>query len=218
MLPEEARWLGMRIRSISPDRMFPMLNIGSSTGKFASSDQPWIDQEIFGPLRNQKREVLNTDIKDAPGVDLVGDLADPAFLDRVRSMRFRSVLCSNLLEHVKNRAEIARVISETVTTGGLIFVSGPHAYPFHGDPIDTMFRPTIEEMAALFPNTKIIVSEIVSSGTYAQYITRSPKKFLMTIIRLFLPFYKPVGWYSAVIRLGWLFRKFSATCVVLEKQ
>jgi hypothetical protein len=217
MLPAEAKWLGRHISTLDPEQAFPMLNIGSSTGRFVTVDQPWIDGEIFGPLREAGRAVLNCDIKSAPGVDLVGDLQDPQFLADVAARRFKSVLCSNLLEHVENREAIARTLLEVIPSGGYLFVSGPHSYPHHADPIDTLFRPTPAELAALFPGTRVIASDVVACGTYWEYVTRTRTKLLKSVVRLGLPFYQPKGWRTAVRRLAWLFRDFQAVCVVLQK-
>lgn len=217
MLPAEAEWLGRRILELDPERAFPMLNIGSSTGSFVTKAQPWIDREIFGPLRARGSAVLNCDIKSAPGVDLVGDLQDPAFLKQLAARSFKSVLCSNLLEHVENRSAIAETLVNVIPSGGYLFVSGPHSYPYHADPIDTLFRPTPEELAALFPGTRVIAAQVVDCGTYWQYVTRTPTKLLKSVIRLGLPFYQPKDWRSAVLRLGWLFREFQSVCVLLQK-
>jgi len=217
MLPPEAKWLGHHILELDSARAFPMLNIGSSTGRFVTVDQPWIEGELFGPIRQRGLTVLNCDMKSAPGVDLVGDLSDPKFLAEVATHRFKSVLCCNLLEHVENREAIAAMLLSVIPKGGYLFVSGPHSYPHHPDPIDTMYRPSVEELAKLFPGTRVVASEIVDCGTYWAYATRTPTKFVKSVVRLCLPFYQPKAWRTAVARLGWLFRDFQAVCVVLEK-
>jgi SAM-dependent methyltransferase len=217
MLPREAQWLGRRIRSLDPGEVFPMLNIGSSTGRFVTVEQPWIDDNIFRPLREAGHSVVNCDIKAAPGVELVGDLTDPEFLRRLSERRFRSVMCSNLLEHVTNREALCRTLVQLLEPGGLLFVSGPFSYPWHADPIDTLFRPTPAELTALFPGTETVASEVVPCGTHWEYVTRSPRKLLQSGVRLLLPFYQPKSWYTSVLRLGWLFRDFEAVCVVMRK-
>ena len=217
MLPAEAEWLGRRILGLDPATAFPLLNIGSSTGRFVTVEQPWIDAQIFRPLRERGSAVLNCDMKSAPGVDLVGDLHDEAFLARVAEHRFKSVLCSNLLEHVENRQAIADTLLKVVPSGGYLFVSGPYSYPHHADPIDTLYRPTPEELAALFPGTRLVASEIVACGTYWQYASRTPTKLAKSFVRLFMPFYRPKDWRTSVARLGWLWRDFQAVCVVLQK-
>lgn len=217
MLPAEAKWIGRQLLAVDPNRAFPLLNIGSSTGRFATVDQPWIDGEVFGPLRTRGIAVSNCDIKSAPGIDLVGDLRDPNFLAKLASQGFKSVLCSNLLEHVENPASLAAGLVEIIPSGGFLFVSGPRSYPHHADPIDTMFRPTPAELARLFPGTRVVASEVVDCGTYLEYVTRTRMKLLKSVVRLALPIYQPKGWRTAVRRLPWLFRQFRAVCLVLEK-
>ena len=130
MLPEEARWLGQHISSVEVNRLSPMLNIGSSTGRFVTRAQPWIDEFVFAPLRARGVQVLNSDLKAAPGVDLVGDLEDPRFLEELSKQEFKSLLCSNLLEYVRSPARIARTLAGAVVPGGYLFVTGPYRYPF----------------------------------------------------------------------------------------
>ena len=130
MLPEEARWLGQHISSVEVNRLSPMLNIGSSTGRFVTRAQPWIDEFVFAPLRARGVQVLNSDLKAAPGVDLVGDLEDPRFLEELSKQELKSLLCSHLLEHVRSPARIARTLAGAVVPGGFLFVTGPYRYPF----------------------------------------------------------------------------------------
>lgn len=220
MLIEEAKWFSKKISSLDPLTLYPILNIGSSTETFRKTIQPWIYEYIFKPAEG-KGDILCLDIKRAPGVDVVGDLSECSFLEKISKMKFKSVLCSNLLEHVTNKDEICQAIVSLIPNGGYIFVSCPYEYPFHPDPIDTLFRPNVKELANLFPNTHIISGDIVVCRNYLGYITHSPSGspiiFAKSIVRLFLPFYKPKEWRAAVYRLPWLLRNFSATCIVLSK-
>jgi len=218
MLPNEAAWLGRHLRGLDPNLAFPLLNVGSSTGKFASREQPWIDAEVFGPLRAANGRVVNCDIKAAPGVDVVGDLMDAAFVKELANLGIKSVLCANVLEHLTKPAELARSLVDVVADGGYLIVSGPYSYPWHPDPIDTLFRPTPEELASLFPGTVTIAAERVRCGTFWEYVTRSKRKLVMTTARLMLPAYKPRDWWASALRLGWLTREFEATCLVLQKR
>ena len=47
----ESQWLGQRLASIPDDQLFPLLNVGSSTLEFRTKTQPYIDNNIFAPLR-----------------------------------------------------------------------------------------------------------------------------------------------------------------------
>ncbi len=221
MLIEEARWLGDQLRVLEPGRVYPLLDVGSSTAKFRSLEQPWIDASIFGPARAAQRTVIHLDAKAAPGVDIVADLGDPATVASLAKRDFKSVLCSNLLEHVADPQRIARTLLQLVPAGGYLFVSCPYRYPFHPDPIDTLFRPTPQELADLFPGTTIHRQAVVRDGTYLDQIGSAPGDFVRLLARLLLPFYRPANWRRAwtqlIHHLPWAFRRFEATCVVLVR-
>jgi len=218
MFREEARWLADIIYSLQPNSVFPMLNIGSSSKKFRESEQPWIDELLFKPARQKGYSIINVDMKYDLGVDLVGDLCDPIFLQKLSEINIKSVLCSNLLEHVTNREEICQIISSIIPNGGYVFVTVPYQYPYHRDPIDTMFRPNIEELSSLFPDSKIVNGEIVAGGYLVQSTTIVPVIYVLAMfIRLILPIYQPFRWFDSLRYALWLFRKIFVSCVLLEK-
>ena len=217
MFPEEATWFAKVLSSIPSSSISPMLNVGSSTREFRAIRQPWIERDIFRPLEDQGSEIVHLDLKSAEGVDIVGDIAEPLVRERLNTHRFKSVFCSNILEHVEDRATVCDAILAVVPEGGYIFVSCPFSYPYHADPIDTMFRPDVESLSSIFPGTRVVAGEIIPCGTYARDIFESPRSFVRWTARLAFPFYKPRGWKAAVGNLRWLVRNFEATCVVLER-
>jgi hypothetical protein len=206
---------------MDPSRVFPMCNVGSSTERFRQKEQPWIDRYIFRPAREGNQVVKHIDTKAALGVDLVGDLTDARLVAEVSGMGFRSVMCSNLLEHVIDRPRIAHSLLTIVSPGGYLFLSCPYQYPFHPDPIDTMFRPTAEELAELFPGTRIYRQDLVRGGTFLHELLRRPLASARLLGRMALPFYRPAAWHAgrSYLRahLPWIFKRFESTCLVLEK-
>ncbi|MDB9475614.1 methyltransferase type 11 [Dolichospermum circinale] len=218
MFREEAKWLANIIYSLNPNSVFPMLNIGSSNKKFREQEQPWIDELLFKPARSKGYSVIHTDIKNDIGVDLVGDLCNVDFLKQLSEMNIQSVICSNLLEHINNREEISKIISSIVPKNGYLFVTVPYQYPYHCDPIDTMFRPNIQELSSLFPDFKIVNGEILPGGYLVQSTTTTPILYtLAMLIRLMLPIYQPLRWVDSLKYALWLFKDISVSCVVLEK-
>lgn len=169
MLPKEARWFAKQAAALGDAAIFPMLNVGSHTAEFRATTQPWIDQNLFRPFAERKCEVVHTDIQAAPGVDLVGDLTEPSFQAELRSRKFRSAFCNNLLEHVTEPERICHAVAGALEPGGYLFLSVPHKFPYHADPIDTMFRPSPDELAELFPNTQIVVGEALGCGNLTTY-------------------------------------------------
>jgi hypothetical protein len=218
MLREEASWLADNIYSLDSDSIFPMINIGSSNEYFRETEQPWIDKLLFKPARILGYSVIHADVKNDVGVDVVGDLSDPIFLDKISTMNIKSVLCSNLLEHVLNREEICKTISSIIPVGGYIFLSVPYQYPYHLDPIDTMFRPDVDELRQLFPEMKLLYGEIVEGGILVKSTSVRAILYLLAMtVRVILPIYQPLKWFNSVRYALWLFRKISATCIVLKK-
>lgn len=221
MLIPEARWFAAAMKAVRDDDLFPMLNVGSQSRRFREQQQPWLDHYIFGPLR-QRGQVVHSDIQHEEGVDLVGDLTDDAFREQLRALRFRSVVCTNLLEHVEKRAQIAATLTEVVEPGGRLFISVPYRFPYHPDPIDTMYRPTPEELAGLFPGTVVQSGAVVPCGTLLTllmtYCRWTPRRVLGAVFKRGP---KPTTTAAQPSRLRtllpWCFKAFRTTCLVLQR-
>lgn len=171
-----------------------MLNVGSSTKHFREVSHPHIHENIFKPIRERCR-VVHLDVKAQDGVDLVGDLTDPNFLEQLKLRRYDIILCSNLLEHVENPVEICRCMEECVKTGGFMIVTAPHLYPYHNDPIDTMFRPDVNELSNCFKNSSLVEGEILVVDTnHFKVLLRNKNLMILTAVRWFTPFYKFDAW------------------------
>ena len=217
MLVEEARWFESQVAALTDEDLFPLLNVGSSTEAFRMHEQPWIDTHVFAPMRSRRGRVLHMDLKRAPGVDLTGDVTADDVQRELRGLNIRSVICSNLLEHVDDRQGMAQALVDIVPPRGLILVSCPYRYPRHDDPIDNGYRPTAPELAALFPGTRTLAASTVAGGTYFDTLDRSWARLARSIARAGAPFYAPERWRNSVRHLPWLTRRFAATCVLLRK-
>ena len=239
MLLREAQWLARRMEELGAAALYPMVNLGSQTEEFRARTQPWIDHYLFAPARRHGRKVIHVDLQDAPGVDLVGDLTEPAFLQQLRQLRVRSVLCNNLLEHVTNRERIAGAILDLLPPGGYVFLTVPLHFPYHPNPIDTMFRPRIAELAELFPGTRLTRAAELDCGTLFHYVLARAwytpvdvlKETLATVRQELAPGHirresastaqangQAHGPHSqAEMFLRWLFRTVTTTCLILQK-
>jgi hypothetical protein len=92
------------------------------------------------------------------------DVLSAADLPRIRALKPKSILCCNILEHVVSPKTLAQRCSDIVGAKGLIAVTVPYSYPHHRDPIDTMFRPSPAELAALFAPAAMLKGEIIDVG------------------------------------------------------
>lgn len=214
MLKEEAIWLGQVLSKIPDSELFPVLNLGSSSGEFRATRQPWIDEHIFQPLLARGGRIIHTDLQNTDGVDIPGDLMDPEFRAQLRTLEPRSFICCNLLEHLSEPEPFSHAIADLADPGSYILASCPSSYPYHPNPIDTLYRPNVEELAAMFPHTALVASHEVSSHSFGHELVRNPQKLL----RVLLPFYKPKSWLGVVHRFGWLFRPYKVSCALLKKE
>ena len=219
MLIKEAEWIRDALVQMDSRAIYPMLNVGSSTEYFRKQVQPWIDVLIFKPLRESGKPVIHLDVKSGTGVDIVESIADDLAVSRLKEINCRSVLCANVLEHVEgeSRRKICKSIESILAPGGIIIVTCPYKYPYHPDPIDTMYRPTPDEISDLFRNCDIISKAIVGCGTHLDRLVSTRAGVFKAVLRLLTPFYKPRSWWRHVAVQSWMFRKFKVSCVVLVR-
>ena len=198
----------------------PLLNLGSSTLYFREVEKPHIQAELFGPLEAAGIRVFHSDLKQAEGVDLVGDLLDPAVRAALRARGFKSLLCANLLEHVRDPAAVAAACEEIVGPGGLILATVPASYPYHADPIDTFYRPAPAALAALFANSEPVRFELLEGRTYAADMKARGQSLGGEIGRTFrallvAPF-RPKSLRARLSRWRWYARPFQVSIALVR--
>jgi hypothetical protein len=218
MFEAEARWLRRALEVYPPARLSPLLDLGSNDLEFRRNRQPWIEEQVFRPLRERGVAVVHVDCRAGEGVDIRADLTDPADLPRLRALRPRALLCCNLLEHVPIPAVVARHCLDLLTAGGLAFVTVPFSYPYHRDPIDTLYRPTPAELAALFNGTLRRDATVLGAGlSYRDAIRERPWLVLRHLARLPAPLPAFARWRRSIAKLYWLAAEYRVSCAVLEK-
>jgi hypothetical protein len=214
----ESQWIRDRLAELPDEDLFPIMDVGSSTLEYRTVVQPYVEANVFAPLRRRDGKVWHVDAKDAPGVDLVGDLLDPDFRARLRDLGIRSATVCNVLAHLGDPHPVAAAISDVVPTGGHILVTGAYQLPQTMDPIDTMFRPTVEEAAALFPGTRIVTGEIIDAGNWRQWDRAERGRTLpRTVARLMVPVYRPSKWREVAVQVPYFFKHLKTFAVLLRK-
>jgi SAM-dependent methyltransferase len=198
----------------------PLLNLGSSTRAFREVTRPHIHQELFGPLAAAGIDIFHSDLKQADGVDLAGDILDPAVRADLRARRFKCLLCSNLLEHVRDRGAVAAACEEIVGPGGLILATVPSSYPYHADPIDTGFRPAPADLAALFPDSETLLAEELVGRTYREEIkargSSLGKEIALTLGFALICFVRPKGFAARAHRWLWYARPYRVAIALVR--
>jgi hypothetical protein len=217
MLYNEALWFNHIIKKhVKTEDL--VLNIGSSTKAFIEKEQPYIKQYIFDELCAKNCTIKNIDIKDAEGVDIVGDVTNLSFIEKLKNLNPSIIICSNLLEHIEDRDSFCHGIANTMNRNTLLIVSVPYSFPFHADPIDTMFRPTPRELSELFPSLKLIEGKIINCGWFLSfmYSKKSVFKRASILIQSILAYGLATITNNTEKRekLEWSFKKIAATCAI----
>ena len=219
MFDIESQWVGDRLAAYPAPQISPLLNVGSSTAEFRETAQPWTERNIFTPLSERGVEIVHLDARAGAGIDIRADLLDEDDFARIGSGRYRALLCCNILEHVRDPVEFARRCVELVAPGGLIVVTVPRSYPRHGDPIDTLYRPTPDEAALLFSGTSVVASEILDIGeSYLDIVRRRPWILLRHVARLPFPFVDFEKWRASMQKPYWLFHNYQVSAAVLRRR
>ena len=217
MLTNESNWIGKALSQFAPGQLSPLVNLGSSTEEFRTLIQPHIEQKILAPLRSRNIRVVHSDLSAGNGIDVCGDIYTDEVLQKLKATEPRSVLCSNMFEHVTDRSRLASVLTELLPSGGILVVTVPFSFPWHPDPLDTYFRPTPQEIHALLPEFNLVRGDIVACGSLTGRYLDSRRFMFSQIIGSLIPF--PSGrWFRNLHHWCWLFRQYKVSCAVLVKK
>ena len=165
MFVDESLWIRRALENQPLGAGMRVLDIGSSSLHFRTVVQPHIDANVFAPLRARGLGIVHVDARDEPGVDVVADVTTLAGVGE----DFDLVLCTNLLEHVVDRAGTLENAKRVVRPGGLLLLTVPRRYPIHADPIDTGYRPKAKQVEGLLAWREVIAAEDVTVRAELHY-------------------------------------------------
>ncbi|MCA9048822.1 MAG: hypothetical protein KDA89_08850 [Planctomycetaceae bacterium] len=217
MLRNEAYWIGETLSRFAPADLSPLINLGSSTEAFRTVVQPHIDAGILRPLTDRGVRIIHSDLADGPGIDISGDIYTGEVMDRLKAEGPCSVLCSNMFEHVSDRPRLAAALTELLSPGGILLVTVPHSFPWHPDPLDTMYRPTPAQIHELLPEFDLLEGAVVSCGTLVSRYCGSPRFMAAQILGSLIPI-PPGRWFRSLHHWCWLFRSYKVSCAVLVRK
>lgn len=216
----EAEAIRLREILLGQGGISPLLNLGSSTRAFREEAKPHIERELFGPLRAAGVAVFHSDLKQADGVDLAGDILDPAVRANLKARGFRTILIANMLEHVRDRDAVTAACEEIVGPGGLILATVPSSFPYHADPIDTGYRPAPDALAAAFAAGAPLLAEEVRGRTYREDIAARGSSLWRELGRtlgfVLIGFARPRSARARLSRWRWYRRPYVVSVVLVR--
>ena len=218
MRTQEAAWIGERLRALESARV--VLNLGSGSRHFRVVSKPYIDREIFDPLVKRGARVVHADLKSGEGIDISGDVFDPAVQSRMRELRPDAVLACNIMEHLpaQLRSRFPAALDSLLAPGGILVITVPYSYPYHADPIDTLYRPSPPELCACFPGYEVLEARTIESESYGdEFVAGGAWRMARKLVRLLFPF-PPKRWFSHAHRMLWMFRPYVLSAAVLRKR
>lgn len=178
MLPKEAKWINTVINNNLLGVDGAVINLGSSSLDFMNYNQPYIKDLVLEPLL-KRFQVTNVDIKSDPNVQLVANFLTEAGQTLIRGKCAKVFLVSNLLEHIPNAIEGIEKIKTLMEPKTYLILTGPRSFPYHPDPIDNMFRPSISEIRGYFEKDfEVVKLDLIRNGTVftSSFFGRSAKK------------------------------------------
>ena len=108
------------------------------------------------------KKVIGIDLEQREGVDIVADMTDCDL------GQFAGILCCSVLEHSEKPWKIAENIYKHLLPGGVVYISCPWVWRYHGYPKD-YFRFSADGIKSLLPQIKWL--DIA-------YSTRAEREFL----------------------------------------
>lgn len=212
MFQQESKWIKKTIKKINLEKGDLVADIGSSDLFFRTRVQPHVHNDIYAPLQDKSVYITSIDAKEEIGVDCVVDITSKDPLPQaVANKKFDLVINCNMLEHVINRDTAVSNLISFVKKGGYLLITVPHTFLYHADPIDTMYRPTPEDVFTLLNrhcNCEVVEWEILPITQKNYYIMPVyPNRILHN-----LPFF---GYRQA---WRWFFPKYrwKVTCLMVK--
>jgi SAM-dependent methyltransferase len=141
----------------------------------------------------KKANYVSVDIEQDNGISVMSDIHFLPF----RESSFDAVICTQVLEHVKDPIRSCEELYRVIKSGGLVFVTLPFVWREHGCPFD-FWRFTSYGCYRLLQDAGFSNIEIASNGGYfivLDYILEKLgyRLFGQTIGRICAFLYKPVG-------------------------
>lgn len=102
----------------------------------------------------------------APGVDFIADVGD---MTGVKSARYDTVLCTEVMEHLPRPERLLREVDRVLKPGGHLILTVPYLCRLHEEPFD-FYRYTRYGLQHLLEGEGLRVLEITPTGSVLSFL------------------------------------------------
>ncbi len=213
---EESLMVGEIIEKYYPQYKFEFaINLGCGNVEQLFQLKPWVYDNVFSRLNFFGVKVINVDAVNYPGVDLVQDLSLPNSLKFTEQLTGKKLfILANVLEHVPSnvREVLLEKIYLCMGENDALIITVPNDYPYHADPIDTMYRPFPVDLIKII-SLDWKESAVVPSGSYREeFLSMGMFKKIRKFLKIFWPFQKLSKWMECH-RFFYLFKPYKISIV-----
>jgi hypothetical protein len=172
MFVHEAAWITESVACHAPYAR-SLIDVGSESPAYRIETQPHI-AKMYAGLNEQGIAVTTLDFDPAFEPDIVCDITQP--LEPGEHGPYDVVLASNVLEHIPTDRLKTTInnLFHLATNDGLVVVTVPFNLPEHGHPIDTMLRPTPEELVELVGREALVSCMWTEPAHYKEPYVSNP--------------------------------------------
>ena len=214
MRRQEAEQIGQIVKSF---KFQTVINIGAGNVTKQQKNKPWIKDCIFDVLTDQGSKIVHTDLFKFDGIDVTADFTEDTVNETFSAFHGpRLFLLCNVLEHIPTPLiqKICDNVKKCLFHDDALVISVPFDYPFHADPIDTMFRPSPQDLAALF-NKKWEFSDVIEAGSYREELQEMHwSKALRKLTKPLWFLQSPTRYHENISRLKYLLKPYKVTIVM----
>jgi hypothetical protein len=196
-----------------------VINLGSGDIRKLKKDKPWVFKHVFDPL-TKKSLVIHADIDSFNGACQICNLTKSNALDFINTTpKPRLFILANVLEHVPKKSVkiILNKIFKAMNKGDFFLITAPYSYPYHPDPIDSMYRPEPKAIAGLI-KLMWLDMKIIECGSFKEEFGKmSLSKKIRKILKLFFIFQSINNYLRNAHRLIYLFKSYKITMLLGKK-
>jgi hypothetical protein len=152
----ESIWIDTQVDHFMTTAPRTLIDIGSESADYRHTIQRHIG-ELYVSLRAKGIQLHTLDDEPATQPAIVQDITLPLH----GLGKYGGVLAANILEHIPT-AKLGDAIDnlfELVAPDGIVVVTVPFNLPRHDRPIDTMLRPTPDDLAKLVGHNALVVEQ-----------------------------------------------------------